>query len=66
MHLSRPETALAVKLVIRFLFREADTLTKALRELEEYFGEIDLLTAPGLSHTQTITTAKWEREVFGG
>jgi hypothetical protein len=46
-HMSHPKTPLPVKLVIRFLFIDSDIQTRALRALEEYFGQIDLLTAPG-------------------
>lgn len=45
--MSQPKTPLAEKLVIRFLFIDRDTQTRALRVLEDNFGQIDFLTAPG-------------------
>lgn len=45
--MSRPETALPVKLVIRFLFLDSDILTGTLRTLQQYFGQMDFLSAPG-------------------
>jgi hypothetical protein len=45
--MSFPQKPLSVKLVIRFLFSDPDIQSRALKVLEENFGRIDFLTAPG-------------------
>ena len=45
--MSRPQEAPPAKLIIRFLFRDPAVQLKALHRLEERFGPMDYLSAPG-------------------
>lgn len=45
--MSRPKEPLPAKLVVRFLFNDFGAQVEVLRRIEELFGQMDYLSAPG-------------------